>query len=99
MGLYIEATATQSKEELLYENCGGTMAPQSIDWQTCYAKDCLPVILVDNGLFTAAGVAYDQRELDAFNHPDDHRPKQGFILTIENIRKLTNGRLDSYLEK
>ena len=42
--------------------------------------DCLPVALVNNGAFTAAGVAYDLREVECFTHPTDFRPKKFFYV-------------------
>lgn len=37
-------------------------------------EDKALVVVVDNGLFEAAGLAYDEREYGAFTHPD-HRPR------------------------
>jgi hypothetical protein len=44
------------------------------------------VCLVDNGPFFAAGVAYDRRELKAFNHEDDPRPKIWYYVDREKAR-------------
>lgn len=38
------------------------------------------IVLVDNGLFEAAGYAYSPAEFAAFISPDDPRPKRFFIL-------------------
>ena len=38
------------------------------------------IVLVDNGLFEAAGYAYSPAEFAAFIRPDDPRPKRFFIL-------------------
>ena len=42
--------------------------------------DCFAVCLVHNGLFTAAGIAVDERELQAFNEKSDPRPKVWLIV-------------------
>lgn len=40
----------------------------------------LPVCLVDNGMFKAAGVAYSYSELDQFSRSGDSRPKTWFMV-------------------
>ncbi len=49
----------------------------------------VPVCLVDNGPFTAAGVAFNQGEVDAFSYPD-HRPKIWFRVKREDVRKVSD---------
>lgn len=44
------------------------------------------VCLVDNGAFRAAGIAVDQRELEAFLQPHDQRPKQWFVVPKEDLK-------------
>jgi hypothetical protein len=43
------------------------------------AGDRVVVCLIDNGPFTAAGIAYDDRERDAFAH-EDIRPKAWYLV-------------------
>ena len=57
----------------------------------------LPVVLVDNGPFTAAGVAFCESELRAFTDPSDRRPKRYFIVPIEKLLPVSD--LADYQEK
>lgn len=49
----------------------------------------LPVCLVNNGGFTAAGIAYSMDEVDAFLHPD-RRPKRWFSVSREALKPYYN---------
>ena len=40
----------------------------------------LPVCLIDNGMFQAAGIAYCASEFNAFASPEDDRPKAWFAV-------------------
>ena len=79
MGYYINPKDS-SKEDWLAKN--GTLlhaAPERNE-----ENGELAVCLVGNGGFTAAGVAVDQRELEAFAHPCG-RPKQWFRVPIRSL--------------
>lgn len=66
MGAYIDL-ANQTKEAWLRKNAiPVTSTPKTID----DVPGFLLVCLVDNGPFTAAGIAFDERELQAFLSPD-----------------------------
>jgi hypothetical protein len=69
MGIYVNPRDGLTKEAWLAMHGDRTLGPCEI------TAEHLPVCLVDNGLFTAAGVAYTPRELEAFQQPDDLRPK------------------------
>lgn len=48
------------------------------------------IVWVDNGMFEAAGYAYDRDELDCFTGPLDRRPKELFVMdraTVEAIAR------------
>src|SRR6266446_3809076 len=38
------------------------------------------IVVVDNGLFEAAGYAYDEREFGAMTDPDDHRARRYILI-------------------
>jgi len=73
MGQYINPP-DMTKERFLHES--GRRIKHPIE----AAPDEFPVCLVDNGPFTAAGIAYDDREVEEFSKPTDHRPKAWFAV-------------------
>lgn len=79
MGSYINPV-DQTKENWLQGNATLTDVPSSVDDKPGY----LPVCLVDNGMFTAAGIAFDERELQAFTYPDGRR-KMWFWVEKEKL--------------
>ena len=89
MGFYINPPST-SKEVWLGQY--GTLlhaAPASAIKES--VKECdrqMAVCLVNNGMFTAAGIAFDDQELEAFKHPDGRR-KLWFYVPINKLIEVT----------
>lgn len=81
MGNYVNPT-NMPKETWLILNGEETTEPCAI------SESHLPVCLVDNGPFTAAGVGVDAREVEAFNQPGDFRPKRWFKVSREALREV-----------
>lgn len=78
MGLYINVP--QGKEAWLKqhgENTGKTVPP--------ITGTHIPVCLVDNGMFTAAAICHNQREIAAFTQPDDFRPKTWYRVPVDSL--------------
>lgn len=76
MGLYVNPSES-SKENWLKEN--GERISQPSTYADIDDKKAA-VCLVDNGMFTAAGIVTDQRELEAFSNTGDLRPKWWYLV-------------------
>lgn len=89
MGCYIDPK-DMTKEQWLAINATGlaTHGPGEI------TSTHVPVCLVHNGDFTAAGVAYDEVELHRFNNPNDPRPKIWFQVERTLVRQVSD--LEAY---
>lgn len=88
MGFYINPR-NMTKEEWLARN-GTSITPQHAKIHS--AGDDILVCLVQNDGFSAAGIAYDDRERDAFFYPDsgEQRPKKWFLVKREMAREFCN---------
>lgn len=78
MGEYINPTE-RTKEQFLETEGREISAPGLV------LPGELPVCLVSNGAFTAAGIAYDEREIKAFSEPGDYRPKRWYAVSYEKL--------------
>jgi hypothetical protein len=83
MGCYVNPS-NQSKEQWLHFNGTLTSGPCEI------TETHLPVVLVDNGLFTAAGVGFNARECAVFNNPDDARLKRWYKVERTKLREVSD---------
>jgi hypothetical protein len=79
MGYYVNPSDGSDKETWLAKN-GRKITPTEAK-QFTFGGGALPVCLVDNGAFTAAGIAYDARERDCFASPDG-RPKVWYVVPL-----------------
>lgn len=89
MGIYVNPK-DGTKEQWLQQN--GKPVPRNLEY-TEYAEGCLPVCLVDNGLFTAAGVCFSAGEFEAFRLPDDYRDKSWYSVPIDKLEQITGVKL------
>lgn len=88
MGCYINPN-NETKEEFLKRE-GKEVISDYVSGNFKFIKQegKLPVVLVDNGRFTAAGIAYTEREFERFVRYDN-RPKRIFIVPIEKLKKVS----------
>lgn len=94
MGVYINSR-NMSKEDWLEIN-GVPTTLNSLEHWNDLSYGTLPVCLVDNGHFTAAGIAYCKEELECFKR-NDGRPKKWFIVEIHKLHEVSPG-LKMYLD-
>jgi hypothetical protein len=97
MGFYVDPL-DESKESFLKRE--GALAPynQKISWASV-PKGFVPVVLLDNGRFTAAGIAYCERELDAFTGPNDRRPRTIYLVKTEKLFPVTDIHFQRYAKE
>ena len=86
MGCYVNPAKEEFLEEHSIEFFDWYDVPH-IDFKTLVKRDrVFPVILLDNGNFKAAGIAYDEKEYNRFMDPADTRPKRVFLM-LESVLK------------
>lgn len=79
MGSYINPPHI-SKEQFLEAHGIEVTREDAAAFDFSTDDDILPVVLVNNGPFTAAAIAHSQRELDEFTRLDDDRPRKWFLV-------------------
>lgn len=82
MGFYVNSPK-MTKEEWLEQN--GKLVSTEVKWGMFDSKVELPVVHIDNGPFTAAGIAYSKDELLQFLDPMDERPKTIFLVPVKKL--------------
>jgi len=90
MGAYVNPSDTT--KELWLEKHGREIRAEEAE----VTDTELPVCLVDNMIFTAAGIGYCDREIRAFAKPDG-RPKTWFMAPREKLHEVSP-ELSNYLE-
>lgn len=94
MGAYINPPRPQTKEQFLEANGIPVSLEEVRDWNA-RPEGCLPVCLVDNGYFTAAGICYSPAELKVFTAPGDPRPASFFYVEQDKLLEVSD--LATYL--
>lgn len=83
MGYYINTTSNHGKAEIIARELNGKILPECPAWGS-WPEDKALIVVVDNGLFEAAGYAYSKSEYEAFTEPFDTRPKQYLLINRED---------------
>ena len=98
MGCYINPT-DKTKEEWLKENAEQHMHGCVPSFYDSVIQRKLPVVLLDNGPFTAAGVCCSQAEFDAFTRPTDYRQKWYFTAPISALMEVCGDTFKQFAER
>lgn len=88
MGYYINPRDMTKEQWLMENNTGKTIIPPSTPVRIIDGKKDVVICLVDNGGFTAAGVAFDDAELEAFARPNDLRAKIWFWVPVNKVEEV-----------
>lgn len=87
MGYYIESPyGTHQKDQHLISEFGAERINPPSAFNPPAGKTL--VCVIQNGLFDAAAIIFDQSELDAFADPDDKRPKIWLLMDTEKVLNL-----------
>ena len=79
MGFYINPK-NMSKEAFLDKHATRIDRKLFLEFRDFLDSDELPVCLVQNPLFSAAGIAYSTHEAKAFADRSDYRPREYFLI-------------------
>jgi hypothetical protein len=93
MGAYVNPE-NESKESWLQKNA---VLPDFYPTWDTVPEGQLAVCLVNNGPFTAAGIAFSEAEFKVFADPKDRRGKVWFFCDVEKLYAVSN--LEKYLPK
>jgi len=89
VGYYIQGP-TRGKGLFLQAQHGAMEVPPHVAASAVHSIDTIPVCVVDNGAFEAAGVAYDGEEFEAFCLMGDARPKKWYVMNRQLAYDLCN---------
>ncbi len=94
MGYYVNPRG-ETKEAFL--NRVGTRVERPVYGNV--PPDHMLVVLVNNGWMTAAGIAYSEREFEAFTGADDPRPKTFYHVPISALQSLDDSQINEMLAR
>jgi hypothetical protein len=87
MGYYIEVPQNLGKAQQISDLHGGRIIPKPKSLSEVPAELAL-IVVVDNGAFEAAALAYDEPEFKEFTNPRDNRRKEYVLLDKPLAHKL-----------
>ncbi len=93
MGIYVNPP-TESKEQFLDRE-----GVKILNLDTPIIDSQILVCLVQNSAFTVAGIAYNEKELQEFKKPTDHRKKTWYRVSKLSLKPILSEREFSILER
>lgn len=91
MGYYIDTEQSHGKASFIAQTLNGVIVDQATAFDAVNAGEGV-IVVVNNGLFEAAGFAYDVKEFEAFTEPNDTRSKEFVILDREVAKQASRYR-------
>jgi hypothetical protein len=91
MGYYIQGPAHGKADMIVQEHGGRILASTPRSLSEVEDEEAI-ICVVDNGPFEAAGYAYSDDELRAFQEPSDFRPKTWVVMDKEKAEELSGFR-------
>jgi hypothetical protein len=88
MGYYIETKTSFNKAEIICRDYNGTKISKPLSFTEVPADKGL-IVIVDNGMFEAAGFCYNEREFAEFSDPLDTRPKSWVLIDRARAEELS----------
>jgi hypothetical protein len=79
MGYYIETNGVKNKAEFIVKNYGGIRVTRPSNFNQIASDEAL-ITVVDNGMFEAAALIYDEGEFDAFVNDFSDPRRHEFVL-------------------
>lgn len=89
MGFYIETGTAKGKADALIATEKAIEVGPLKSISECPDGMTL-VVVMDNGLFEAAGVAFSDKEIGAFTGPGDNRPRRFLLMDSARVRELAH---------
>ena len=89
MGYYVEVPSSSGKAKQIADIYGGIIVTEKEAREAMTDSSVAVIIVMDNGMFEAAGFAYDMNEFKAFTGPNDYRPKQFVLMDRAKAKELT----------
>lgn len=99
MGAYVNPKGmVQEQDKLAFlVKYGRHVSRKEASEFTDFEGDELPVVCLDNGMFFALGIAFNDREVAEFTAVSDQRPKEYYMVNKSVL--YDNSNLDHYLKR
>lgn len=88
MGFYLETKESTSKALQLKRDHGAQVVIQPRNMGEVPSGKVL-ICVVENPVFDAAGIVYDQKELDRFSETYTSRPRTWMLMDVERVVELS----------
>lgn len=83
MGYYIQTASNKNKAHDISTANNGRIVPKPANYAEI-PEDKALIVVINNGLFEAAGLAFSEREFQDFTLPSDGRSKE-FVLLDKKV--------------